>query len=434
MLRVITTSGKGTWQASTAAGAKGRAAGVIRVQPKRRDQPILGFGAALTDAACWMLSRLPSAPREQLMEELFSSEGLALSVCRICVGASDYARTPYTFDDTPDDLEMKHFSIDHDRAYIIPMIREARAANPDLFLFSSPWSPPGWMKTAGSTFGGWMREKYLEPYARYYLRFLKDYAAAGAAVQALTPQNEVETDQRCLMPACFWHPEFEMALVRDFLGPWLERDGMDVKIWLLDHNYAQWQRVAWQLKAPGVRRYVDGVAFHPYEGTPDMMDNLRRNDPHLALYWTEGGPHLDKNYATEWCRWSREITGILRHGCRSYTGWNVALDEAGRPNIGPFKCGGFVTLDSKTRRVTRSAQYWALGHFSKFMTRGSVRIGSTGEIKDVVHVAAVNPDGRRVLVVTNSAPAARTVRVQEGRWSAAVRLPGDSVTTLLWQP
>src|SRR5260370_32802429 len=146
-----------------------------------------------------------------------------LSVARTCVGASDYATKPYSFDDSPEpDPELKHFTIEHDREYILPTLRAARKLNPDLFLFSSPWSPPGWMKAGGSLLGGSMRKKYYAPYANYFVKFLQDYSNEGVKINAITIQNEVDTDQDGRMPAALWGQEHEIEFVKLHLSPALE--------------------------------------------------------------------------------------------------------------------------------------------------------------------------------------------------------------------
>ena len=149
-----------------------------------------------------------------------------LNVCRTCIGASDYSRTVYSFDEsTEPDPELKKFSIDHDKAYILPMLREARKANPELFLFSSPWSPPGWMKPNSSMLGGAMRKHSFEPYARYFVKFLDGYKAEGVAIDAVTVQNETDADQEgaCLR-ACGRRKQ-EMEFVKSHLGPALRKAG-----------------------------------------------------------------------------------------------------------------------------------------------------------------------------------------------------------------
>ncbi len=181
------------------------AADAIVLNPAEARQEMLGFGAALTDASCYVLSRLVAAEQQALMQELFSPGEMALNVCRTCIGSSDYSQTVYSFDESAEpDPELKKFSIDHDRAYILPILSAARRVNPGLFLFSSPWSPPGWMKSNGSMLGGAMRNHYFEPYAHYFLKFLEDYKAAGVPIDAVTVQNEVDTDQDGRMPACLW--------------------------------------------------------------------------------------------------------------------------------------------------------------------------------------------------------------------------------------
>lgn len=410
----------------------GRGTNRIVLNPSVKYQEILGFGGALTDAACYMFNQLAPSAREKLFHELFHTSEMGLSVCRICVGSSDYSTKVYSFDEGEPDPDLKRFSIDHDREYILPILRQARQVNPDLFLFSSPWSPPGWMKFNGSILGGSMRNHYLGVYAQYYLKFLQSYAAERVPVQALTPQNEVDTDQDGRMPACLWPQEYEIQFVRDHLGPLLEHSGIPTKIWILDHNYNLWGRAVCELEDETLRRYCNAVAWHGYVGTPDMMTKVQDAYPEVEMHWTEGGPdYTDPNYLTDWCKWSETFAGILRNWCRSITAWNLALDEHGRPNIGPFSCGGVVTINSQTKEIARSGQYWAFAHYSRLVRRGARRFDSQSSATDLQHAAFENKNGQQVLVLTNSGPA-RTVEVQLGEGAAQIPLKENSVATLAW--
>ena len=231
------------------------AANAIALDPAAARQEMLGFGAAMTDASCYVLSRLSDAERQPILHDLFAPEEMALNVCRTCIGASDYSRTLYSFDESPEpDPELKKFSIDHDKAYILPMLREARKANPELFLFSSPWSPPGWMKPNNSMLGGCMRKQSFDPYARYFLKFLDGYKAEGVAIDAVTVQNETDAEQEGHMPACLWAQEQEMEFVASHLGPALRKANMPTKIWVLDHNYSLWGRAIDELSDPATVR------------------------------------------------------------------------------------------------------------------------------------------------------------------------------------
>jgi len=412
--------------------AAGAAENAVVLDPSTKFQEMLGFGAAFTDAACYMFNQLPAPARQTLFHELFHPSEMGLNVCRTCIGSSDYATEMFSYDEGEPDPEMTRFSIAHDQAYVLPMLREARKQNPDLFLFSSPWSPPGWMKAGGSMLGGSMRQKYFPPYAQYFVKFLQAYAAEGVKVQAVSVQNEVDTDQDGRMPACAWPQEYEMGFVKSHLGPALEKNGLSTKIWILDHNYNLWGRAVAELDDPGVHKYCNAVAFHGYVGTADQMSKFHQAYPDAQIYWTEGGPdYTTPDYATDWVNWGQTYTDILRNWAQSITGWNLALDERGRPNIGPFPCGGMVTIHSQTREITQSGQYWAFAHFSRHIRRGARRFESSGKAQGVEHVALENPDGQNIVVLSNKG-GATTVALKLGDASAEVSLPADSLTTLSW--
>lgn len=430
-----TTAGKRFQPISAPEWKKGVAtrAMSIHLDPARKYQDILGFGAAMTGASCYLLKNAPEAKRRAILEDCFGPQGLRFSVARTTIGSSDYSLSAYSLDESPTpDPELKHFSIDHDRAYILPMLRAAAAENPELFYFSSPWSPPAWMKANDSLLGGNMRKTYFESYADYFVKFLRDYESAGVKIQAVTVQNEVDTDQDGRMTQCEWGQEYEMDFVKLHLGPTFAKRDIDTKIWILDHNYNLWGRAVDELSDPEVYRYVDGVAWHGYVGQPDAMTRVHDMFPDKHAYWTEGGPDItDPAYATDWAKWSETFTGILRNWARCIVSWNLVLDEHGKPDIGPFRCGGVVTLHSGTNKVTRSGQFWAFAHYSKLIDRGSRVIGSWGELPQISHVAVENPDGSRVLVVTNRG-GEQALQVTLHDQAMELVLPPDSVTSVKW--
>ena len=400
------------------------------VDRSQRFQSMLGFGSAYTDASCFLLHSMQPQARQSFLRETLSPDRMNLSVGRTTIGASDYSRDVYSYDDSVDDREMKHFSIAHDEAYILPVLREIRGVNPDLFLLSSPWSPPGWMKTYGSMLGGWMTHAYLAPYALYISRFLEAYRAAGVPINAVTSQNELETDQGGSMPATYWTPEVESDFIRDHLGPLLRRQRDPAAIWLLDHNYNLWTRVRWQLRDPELRKYISGVAWHGYLGTPDMMSRLHEVDPQLSFYWTEGGPDVtDAHYATDWTRWGTIFSEAIGNWCRCIITWNLMLDPQGKPNIGPFSCGGLVTL-KEDGSLAYSGQYWALRHFSQHVRRDATRIASHCDASELHHIAFENKDGSQVLILTNTGEE-RELLLSFPFGEAVVPLDRSSIATIV---
>ena len=411
----------------------------IMLDPASTKQEILGFGGALTDATCYVISQLSASEREAVMHDLFAPEEMAMNVCRTCIGASDYSRNAYTFDESSEpDPELKKFSIDHDREYILPVLKQARQVNPDLFLFSSPWTPPGWMKAGGSMLGGSMRKSNYAPYAQYFAKFLDGYKAAGVVIDAVTVQNEVDADQDGRMPACLWGQEYEIEFVKWHLGPALRKAGLPTKIWVLDHNYALWGRAIDELSDEEAYPFIDGIAWHGYAGEVSAMTRVHDAFPAKNAYWTEGGPdYTQPDYQTDWATWAETFNSIMNNWARSVTAWNLALDEKGRPNIGPFSCGGTITIENGTHRITRSGQYWAFAHYSRHVKRGAKVFATDGvgeraahgDPMAVTHAGFRNPDGGLALVIANRGHE-RRVQLVLGTNALEVDLPADSVHTL----
>jgi glucosylceramidase len=419
------------WQMASAPAPA--SADVIQLVAANKFQDILGFGGCFTDASCYLINQLHPPARDQLLHEMFHPSEMGLNVNRTCIGAADSAATLYSYDEGDADPDLKRFSIEHDREYILPVLRRVHEINPEVFYFSSAWSPPGWMKWNKSMLGGSMSRQYLSAYAQYLLSFIQAYAAEGVPIQAVTTQNEVDTDQHGLMPACTWSQECETEFIIEHLGPLFEKNNSPAKIWILDHNFVYWGRVTSQLDDPDFRRYANSVAWHAYVGEPGMMSKVHAAHPEAEMYFTEGSTdHNDPHYQDDWTKWGALFTAVLNNWCRSATAWNVATDEHGKPNIGPYPCGGILIINPRTQEIIRSGQYWTLTHFARAMRRGARRFESQSQAVNLSHVAVENPSGERVLVLTNAGPA-RNVQINQGLHSAMVSLEENSMATLVWK-
>ena len=330
-----------------------------------------GFGVAITGSSCYNLAQMPQQERTAFLKSIYSKDGLGLSVGRLSIGSSDYSAELYTYDDVDNDLTLEHFSIDRDKEYIIPIIREILEINPDILLFASPGSPPAWMKTGHSVGGGYMREKYIECYAEYFVKYIKAYEQEGITIQAVTPQNEPETAQSGKMPACIWHPDIEAKFI-SALHRKLKENGLDTEIWAYDHSFSGAGRVKWCFdEYPDLINDCSGVAFHYYDGTIEDTVFLKEKFAGLQLHFTEGGPRLYDHYDTDWCKWTSMMVKTLNSGYSSFTGWNLMLDETGGPNIGPFFCGGLVTRNRISQELSFSGQYRAFRHVAPFVKKDS---------------------------------------------------------------
>ena len=373
----------------------------------------MGFGVAITGSSCYNLSKMPKSERRQLLEHIYGKNGLGLSIGRLSIGSSDYSAELYTYDDTENDIELKDFSIERDMEYIIPIIKEIIEINPEIKLFASPWTPPGWMKTGGSSCGGHMRKKYISCYADYFVKYLKAYKENGIDIIAVTPQNEPETHQNGAMPACIWNPETEAEFI-SILRQKLTENKLNTQIWMHDHNFAHSDKVEWLLREfESLKNECNGVAFHYYSGNIEQTRYIKDMYPSLNLHFTEGGPRLYDHYSDDWCKWAIMMCKTLNNMYSSFTGWNLMLDETGGPNIGPFFCGGLVTLNKITNELSYSGQYKAFKHFSPFINENSsiypitfiknnfqmFGYPNTGKLLEGTLIE--NPDGKKYLILVN---------------------------------
>ena len=387
---------------------------------------------------------MEASARKKLLKHIYGRDGLGLSVARLCIGSSDYSPEMYSYDDVDNDVELKHFSVERDEKYVIPMIKEILRINPDLFIFASPWSPPYWMKTGGRMCGGYMREAFVDCYADYMIKFIEAYAEHGIRVSAITPQNESNTDHSGRMPACIWHPEIEAKFI-GILRKKLADRSLDVKIWMHDHNFSDINKVIWMLEScGGLSSDCDGVAFHYYDGSVEQTAPVSEKFPHLQLHFTEGGPRLTDNYDTDWCKWGLMVIKTLKMGYRSFTGWNLMLDETGGPNIGPFIgiCGGLVTRDSRTEELRYSGQYKAFSHIAPYVLPSSRIRSLMGKCYPVISqypahdidiegILIENTDGRTVAVIVNPNERAFQTQLEINGSLWYLELPADSISTVI---
>ena len=236
--------------------------------------PYLGTGVSLTDASCYLLSQMPPRKRKAFLKDAFTPTGMNLSMVRLNCGASDYATELYNYNDVAGDVEMKHFSIDRDRLYMIPVIKEVLKVRPDLFVYSAVWSEPGWMKTSGAMCGGALVDEYLPAYANYVAAYLKAYKDAGVKIDAMSIHNEPLTDQNGGCPASLVSEEQEIMLAGKLFPEAFRKAGVETKIWVHDYDYTYWERVNRILAECLMRRGDRDQSAADYQKAIDIYSNL----------------------------------------------------------------------------------------------------------------------------------------------------------------
>ena len=410
----------------------------IMVDPTRRFQTIIGFGGAFTDAAAETFAKLPAARQAELLTAYFSpTKGLGYTLGRTNINSCDFSSDTYSYDDTPGDTALTHFSIAHDLKYRIPFIKAAQtAAGGRLTLFASPWSPPAWMKTNGDmAHGGKLKPEDRQAWADYYARFVQAYQKQGIPIWGLTVQNEPMSTQS--WESCLYTGQDEHDFVRDYLGPTLRKTGLSgIKLMIWDHNRGiMYQRAQAVYEDPAAAQYVWGTAFHWYSGDHfDSPQAVHEAFPQKNLLFTEGSEGFTTDPAAQWEggeRYGKNVLLDLSHWAVGWTDWNLLLDERGGPNHVGNYCSAPVMADTQTGALHYSPSYYYLGHFAKFIRPGAQRIACTSTDDTLLCAAFINPDNTVAAIVLNLTGEARDYRVWVSGKAVTVSSPAHSIETVV---
>ena len=413
---------------------------MVTVNPDQQYQHIEGFGAALTGSSAYLINKkMTASQRQTLIKDLFDPEtGIGITALRLTIGASDFSLKDFTYDDMPageTDYDLEHFSIDEEKADLLPVLKAINTTAPDLTIIGSPWTAPPWMKTNESYYGGSLKTDAYDAYANYFVKYIEAMAREGITIDAITIQNEPL--HTTTYPTMSMSAEEQKNFVKTSLGPVFAANDVDTKIILYDHNWDVPQYPISIMDDPDAKQYVEGSAFHAYGGSVSAMTTVHNAHPDKGLYFTEiSGGEWATDFASN-LQWNMAniFIGTTKNWSRTALLWNLALDENfGPTNNGCSDCRGVVTINSANGAVTRNVEYYSIGHFSKFIRNGAYRVDATisSAVSGVDYVAFTNPDDTRVMVFSNSASASTIVGVREGEKQFVVTLPGSSVVTVVW--
>ena len=414
----------------------------VEILVNARMQTIDGWGGCFNELGWDALLTLKEEQRNKVLAAFFdTTTGLGNSICRMPVGANDYARSWYTPDDTENDFGLEHFSLERDKSGLIPYILAAMRFNPHLKIWASPWSPPVWMKTnhhyanqpgdhndlpvkSAVGYGNQLiqSEKVLHTYAQYLSRFVQEYQNAGIPIYALHFQNEPFTYNQ--WPNCSWTAAAMENFIAQYLGPAFEKEKTRAAIWFGTMNNGNPAVFDTVLSSPVAFQYIHGVGFQ-YEGKA-VVSYIKKKYPGLSLMQTEtdcGNGSVDWKAAEHSFQL---IQDYLDSGVNAYMYWNMILDETGKSSWG-WKQNAQVTVNKENGTVTYTPEYYLLKHFSYFIKPGSVKLQSAGTFPN--QLAFITPCGKIILVAMNAENQTRTLIVKAGNRSFTTVLPARSFNT-----
>jgi glucosylceramidase len=408
----------------------------ISVDASQKFQTIKGFGFSLTGGSAQTILKLDKAKREALLQELFSrkEDAIGLSYLRISIGASDLNETVFSYDDMPEgqtDLKLEKFNLGPDLKDVVPVLKEILVLNPKIKIMGSPWSPPVWMKDNGSSKGGSLQPQYYQVYAEYFVKYIQAMKAQGIVIDAITPQNEPLHPGN--NPSMYMTAEQQAEFIKTNLGPAFAKANIKTKIVVYDHNCNKPEYPLTILNDPKALSFVAGSAFHLYEGDISALSTVHDAYPNKDLYFTEQYTGSKSSFESD-LKWSVKnvVIGSMRNWSVNALSWGLANDEFYKPFTpgGCSTCKGALMID-QNQNIKREVGYYIIGHASKFVPEGSVRIGSniTGNL---YNVAFKTPSGQIILIVENDGTTAETYNIKYNQKQISTTLNAGAVATYVW--
>jgi glucosylceramidase len=407
----------------------------ITIDTAQKFQVMDGFGFALTGGSAQHIIRMDATKRKQLIQELFGREknDVGISYLRLSIGASDLNDHVFSYDDLPageTDTSLSKFNLGPDEKDVIPVLKEILEVVPDIKILGSPWSAPTWMKSNNNVQGGRLKDEYYPVYAKYFVKYIEEMKKHGINIDAITVQNEPFNDGNT--PSMQFLAKEELRFIKNFLGPAFESAGINTKIILYDHNCDAPEYPISILTDPEANKYVDGSGFHLYAGPITALSKVHEAFPDKNLYFTEMmavSRNSDFNTANPV---ERIVIGATENWSKNVILWNLAADPNNDPhtdNGGCSMCQGAITIDGDF--VTRNLAYYTIGHASKFVPPGSVRVKSSYNGK-LAQVVFRTPQGKTVLIVANNTGENQSFKVEyNGRFFNA-DLDSKATATYVW--
>ncbi len=412
------------------------------IQTEEMHQTVEGMGACFNELGWDAIALLSPRDQTTIFDAFFTSAGANFNMCRMPIGANDFARDWYSLADTPGDFALKSFSIARDKTSLIPFIKEARKRRPDLKLWASPWSPPAWMKTNGhyaaksapnnglpidrqgaeGTDMFLQDDRHLKAYADYFARFVAAYHVQGIPISAVMPQNEFNSAQ--IFPSCTWTPA-GLARFIPHLGKALAPHQCDILFGTMERPDTRLFDAV--NNDPAARPYIKGIGLQ--WGGKGAAARLHADHPTLPIWQTEQECGDGKN---DW-RYCRYAWGLMKHyfnhGATSYQYWNMALKKGGISRWG-WAQNSLVSVDADTRSFNFNPDFYLMKHISHFVQKGARRVTVQSWKGYENALAFRNPDGSVVVVAQNDLREDMPMTLQVGGQFLQLVLPGDSFNTV----
>jgi glucosylceramidase len=425
---LVTSANNAFWKTDT--WTDGTSNANVTVNDTSTAQTWEGFGGAFNELGWKYLST--TEMQTKAVQLLFGDDGARFAWGRIPIGASDYAESRYTDDEVTSgsDTSMSSFSIERDKAKLIPYIKAAQSVKKNIRFWASPWTPPTWMKTgsfiavngsnkktSSNYDSGDMKgdDETLKAFAQYLIKWVQAFQEQGIKVEIVAPQNEPNYMQN--YPSCHWATDTFVKFVGQYFGPAIKAANLDLKI--MDGTLSNpgpdadiGQKVLQDATAKSFIGAI-GVQWGMAESNPvKALQNLAGGIPiwvseHQCGGTTGSTAPAPNDYAYGQKSWEL-IRNAIKFGLTAYNAWNMVLDKGGLGIDDARKWPQNALLVADSGQVNTTPAYWVFRHVSQYVEPGAKVLATTGGDA----VAFKNPDGSLVAIMySGSANSKYTVAI-----------------------
>ncbi|XP_023943786.2 lysosomal acid glucosylceramidase [Bicyclus anynana] len=426
----------------------------LELDPTKQYQTIEGFGGSVTDSAAINWKSLLPVLQDSLIESYFGENGLEYNMVRTPIGGADFSIRTYAYNELPlNDASLTNFTYTpEDIIYKIPMFRSImNVAKTPVHTVATTWSPPVWMKTNNNYSGfSQLKPEYYQTYANYHLKFIELYTSAGIPIWAITTTNEPINGILALAPfnSLGWTVKNMGKWISDNLGPTIRNSiFQSVKIITGDDQRVTvpyWFNMLVTF-TPEALNYIDGLGVHYYTDKfvpPAVFETVTLTHPDKFILATEACEgsfpwQSRKVILGSWDRAKAYILDILQdlnYNLVGWIDWNLCLDMQGGPNWSNNFVDSPIIVDKNRQEFLKQPMFYAMGHFAKFIPRGSVRIHMSekhGGIlpSSIYKIAFFTPKNTIIVNIYNDGKT-RSINLRVGQQQTSLLLEADSITTV----
>lgn len=404
----------------------------LYVQPEVTFQTLEGIGGAFNEIGGEALLSLSQTAQDDVMHNMFAQDKAGFTFCRTAIGASDFGIDAYSYSMVADDYYMEYFSIDRDQKYVLPYLKSAFAINPDLTLFGSPWSPPGWMKVSGKMEGLQPEGNALidspeiyKAYAKYFVKYVQAYGDEGVRIDRICIQNENDADTK--YPSCQFPAKEMLAFASDYLAPAFKKSKVEAEIYAGTFRAANQMDLMDFIKCDNTKA-VAGVGVQYTQAK--IIADARAVKRDLKIFHTEGHCYNGQNSVEQASHRLEEVASYINSGSTAFTYWNMILNETTKSGW-DWTQNSLINIDRTNGTVQYNPDYNAMYIISKFVKPGDVRVASVSRGENHPLLTVKSPDGKVKILVQNTNEEAKLFEIKVGEQSVKVNLPANAISAVV---